>query len=535
VVPRTRRIALLAAALGALALPVAPAAAKPVVRTGEVLAIHGHTKHGRAVERSWALQAGSRTIALDLSGVRSHVRPGVRVRVAGEERASRLRVRTLRVLPGRPRARAAHLLDGAKRVAVILYDFAAGPARTPSRTPASVRSNVFDGAGSMRAYLEETTGGRVSVTGDVYGYYTINPAAGSRPTDGQCAWAAWRDEAKAAAQAAGVDLSGYDRILYLHARVSACSYAGLAPLSSAPLGMGTFIELNDDDSTRVTTHEWGHTYGLDHSSSYRCTSGGVAVAISTSCTQSEYGDPFDTMGSGSGRWFQAYERVAMGLLPATTGTQTVTTSGQYTIGALAFSGTPSRLLRIARGDGTIYGLEFRQPFGSAFEAWSSAAPVVNGVTIRILPANYSCCWNPLPRLIDTVPSTTTFTDAPLLVGRTFEDNLDASRTITIRTDAVGPDGATVTVDLHDGNPVPPAQQTPSAEPPATTPPPTSPPGTVTPPPTTEPPTVKPPTTKPPVKRPATKKKKAKLSRKQRAAIARKRARAAALARARRSR
>jgi hypothetical protein len=249
------------------------------------------------------------------------------------------------------------------------------------------------------------------------------------------------------------------------------------------------------------------------------------------------------MGSGSGRWYQAFERIEMGLLSASTGAQTITASGQYTVGALPFGGSTPRLLRIPRSDGTVYGLEFRQPFGSAFEAWSSSAPVVNGVTIRILPSSYTCCSNPLPRLIDTVPSTSTFTDAPLGAGRTFDDPLNAGHAITIRTDAVGATGATVTVDLHDGGAVPPPPAAPAtAEQPATgTTPPTTTPPTDTPPTDSgatvaPPPTVNPPTTTPPKKRAAkkpastTKKKpsakaKARLSRERRAALARAKSRA----------
>ena len=79
----------------------------------------------------------------------------------------------------------------------------------------------------------------------------------------------------------------------------------------------------------------------------------------------------------------------------------------------------------------------RQPFG--FDNFASTASVVNGVLINRAPATYS---SSRPELIDMVPSTTSFTDAALGVGKTFDDGK-----VRITVTSVSSTGASVTVDI----------------------------------------------------------------------------------------
>ena len=74
---------------------------------------------------------------------------------------------------------------------------------------------------------------------------------------------------------------------------------------------------------RVVAHELSHNFGTHHASSLTCTSGGQPVSISSTCTVSEYGDPFDVMGNAL-RQMSACHKEQIGALP-TTATQTVTT------------------------------------------------------------------------------------------------------------------------------------------------------------------------------------------------------------------
>lgn len=288
--------------------------------------------------------------------------------------------------------------------------------------------------------------------------------------------------ARQAALAGGVDVRLYDRVLYVSADAVACGFAGEAPISSSPLGKGTWIYLNDSLSTRVAAHEWGHTYGLMHAASTRCKSGSVNVAISSSCTDTEYGDPFDTMGMGSAPWFQGFNRVALGLLPLAGGETTASSAGRYVVGALAQSSTGVRMLRVPRPDGTYLGLELRKPYG-LFETWSSTAAIVTGVTVRILPGQFTCCSQPLTRLVDAHPSTTTFSDAPLARGESLTDPVSQA---TVSVVSVGSDSATVDVTFPGASEPDPAPATPPTTTTPVTPPPPTTTTPVTPSPTTTP-------------------------------------------------
>jgi hypothetical protein len=461
--------------------------AQALTRTGVLQVAHGH--EASSWRSTHEARLGGLRLALRAAGepgALAHRFGGRRIRVTGTlRRDGVLRVRALRLAgattTGRgPRARAAHALSGSKTAVVVLFDFTGGPAMT--RTPEQARTAFFTGATSLRAYLEEISGGNATLTGlagnadgDVVGPLTITPSAGRAPSDGVCEESHWMSLARQAALAGGVDVRQYDRVLYVSADAVPCSFAGEAPISSSPLGKGTWIYLNDALSTRVAAHEWGHTYGLMHAASTRCKSGGVNVAISSSCTDTEYGDPFDTMGMGSAPWFQGFNRVALGLLPLAGGDTTASSAGRFVVGALAQSSTGVRMLRVPRPDGTYLGLELRKPYG-LFETWPSTAAVVNGVTVRILPGHFTCCTQPLTRLIDAHPSTTTFTDAPLARGESLTDPVSQA---TVSVVSVDSDSATVDVTFPGSSEPGPGPSEPAPAPATPTTPGTPPPPTTT--------------------------------------------------------
>jgi hypothetical protein len=117
--------------------------------------------------------------------------------------------------------------------------------------------------------------------------------------------------------------------------------------------------------------------------------------------------------------------------------QTVTPTGYYSIAPAELTAQP-RLVRVQRGDGTYLYLEFRQPFG-AYDNFSATAAGVKGVSIRIAPDKPTRVQS---LLLDMTPSTTTFEDAPLAVGRSFTDPLSG---VTLTTTAVSSAGATVSI------------------------------------------------------------------------------------------
>ena len=107
----------------------------------------------------------------------------------------------------------------------------------------------------------------------------------------------------------------------------------------------------------MTAHELGHNYGLLHAHSWDC---GTSV-LGSSCSRSEYGDPFDTMGGGL-RQFSAYDKWSLAWLGA--GAYTSMSGGSAAV-ALSALEAPSgvRGLQLSTDAGRTYWVEWRQAIG----------------------------------------------------------------------------------------------------------------------------------------------------------------------------
>jgi hypothetical protein len=315
-------------------------------------------------------------------------------------------------------------VSGTRRVAVLLLNFTNTTAQP--WTPAAVRNVVFDGSTSVAAYYGDASYGQFGFTGDVFGWYTI-------PDDNAgCDYVGWGSKARAAAAAAGVDLSPYSQIVYAFPSASSCGWAGLAYLP----GRDSWI--NGAMTLRVVGHELGHSFGVHHASTLDCRSAGTRVPVGGTCSADEYGDPFTVMGSGSTYHHNNWHRAQLGWLPV----QTVTTSGTYTLAPAELS-NGTRLLRLARGDGTYLNLELRQPT-QPFETFSGSSAVANGVSVRVAPDLTSIVQS---RLLDATPGTASYVDSALAAGNSLVDPLTGVRISTV---SVTPAGASVSIQFGAG-------------------------------------------------------------------------------------
>ena len=292
--------------------------------------------------------------------------------------------------------------NGTRTVAVILFNFA-GDQRRPY-TAEQARRVIFDGEASVNTYLREASFGQTGITGDVFGWFTIPERAAD------CRFAQWGRAAQALAAFSGVDLSGYQHRVLVFPHLPDCEWTGMAELP------GSVSWINGELTVRTVAHELGHNLGVHHASGLRCAENGIPVAIGGDCSQEEYGDPFDIMGAGE-RHTSNWNKARLGWL-ADSNRVDVTANGTYALAAQEAITSEVQLLRVPRGDGLFYYIELRQPFGSFFDNFALADPAVRGVTVRLAP-DYSNAVQ--SQLIDTTPSTETFEDAPLTVGRTFAD------------------------------------------------------------------------------------------------------------------
>lgn len=357
----------------------------------------------------------------------------VTLRVSGELRGEELDVDTIEVaeieeLPVGTSTNAL-IAPSPRKVAVILANFTNNTAQPI--TVDAARQLVFGGTQSSNAYFKEISFGirslvgKVAATGDVFGWYTI--AASNTP----CNYSSWGTAARAAAQAAGVDLTGYDHVIHYFPSTSSCGWAGVGQVP------GRYTWINGSTSS-VIAHELGHNFGSHHSSSLSCTTNGTRVTLGTTCTLSEYGNPFDVMGRGY-RHTTVFNKGRMGFLEPEN-TRTVTADGTFTVAPLEQKSTGVQALRIPIDASRAYYVEFRQPFG--FDNFTSTSAVVNGVLINRAPIAYSTVAR--PELLDMVPSTTSFNDAALGVGKTFTDPVSGLR---VTLNSIASTGASVTVDV----------------------------------------------------------------------------------------
>ena len=324
-----------------------------------------------------------------------------------------------------------------KNIAVLLFNFQNNAVQP--YTPATAKAVTFTDTNGVNAFYQAVSfgkwaiQGKLNVDGDVYGWYTI-------PYDNTtCDTSTWASAARTAAAADGFNITGYTQVVYAFPNTGSCAWWGLGTIGGSPGSSW----VNGSYQTRVAGHELGHNFTMHHGNSYACTdSSGQHVAISATCISNEYGDPFDIMGSSTNHP-NNYHKGQLGVFDPVN-TQDITVSGTYTIAPLEWASGGAQVLRIPRdvtSGGSVlkyYYLEFRQPYG-VFDAFSSTAPVVNGVSIRLAPPYTTITQS---QLIDATPATSSFSDAALAVGQTFYDPIKG---ITATTRSVSATGAAVDI------------------------------------------------------------------------------------------
>ena len=320
-------------------------------------------------------------------------------------------------------AEASSLVAGEIKVLVFLVNFQNNPEQP--YTAAQVNDLMFNEANgaSVTRYYRESSYGQAWVTGDTVGWYTLPMDASTTACDQNSTIATL---ARNAATAAGINVSNYQKHMFIFPNMG-CSYSGRGLIGGRDSWIDGSLIL------RTTAHELGHTLGLYHSKAMNCSS-----VISGTCTTTEYGHNADIIGqTGVTGHFHPYQKERLGWLNTaqTPAIITANGAGTYTISGLSVQDNNPKALKILKSGSAYYYVEFRRPSG--FDSFvSSNSATMNGVLIT---QDSSDAEN---YMLDMVPSTTSWSDSALTVGRSFTD---PTTNMTLTVVSVSSNGATVDI------------------------------------------------------------------------------------------
>ncbi len=330
------------------------------------------------------------------------------------------------------------------RVALLLVNWTA-PSSTYGVTNA--RSDLIDSTTSVRAHFLESSYGKMGITGDAFGWYTIAAPNG-------CDYRAIRDRAIAAAQNAGVVLTNFDHVAIVFPRFSTCTWGGLGEQGS-PNRNARYTWYNGP-SKSVISHELGHNFGMYHARSYSC--GSSRIAEPSSCSFVEYGDVTDPMGRGGQAHFSAYQK-KMQSWYGKCNIVNAPSGGTFDIVPIEGASDSVQAVQVPMASGLCppgdspgmqgcqYVLEYRTQ--ASFDSRLNPGVYLHATSRAAAPApgtSGTTATNPF--LLDMTPTTPgNFADAALAVGATFSD----PNGIAIKVVSVSSSKATVQVTLPGGS------------------------------------------------------------------------------------
>jgi hypothetical protein len=257
-----------------------------------------------------------------------------------------LLVLSLAVVPSAQPAYDGHVI-GPQRILVALVTWGPQPFAR-----GDVQHVVFD---EVDAFYQSMSYGKVSLTG------TVTPWLHAFDVPVACNLPQVRADGLTALTAAGYNPSQYDRIVFVHPEQN-CPWSGVTQAAT--------VYLNGAVTTYLVAHELGHSFGLSHSNLTDCTRHG--------CGALEYGDPYDTMGVGTGD-FSAKAKYDLGWL---TNVTRPARNGTYVLAPIEHaSRLPHAFVVTTAND--QYWIEYRSRPGVSYDGRQTAGA---GVILRVSPS-----------------------------------------------------------------------------------------------------------------------------------------------------
>lgn len=304
---------------------------------------------------------------------------------------------------------------GEKKVIVAMGNFTND--RSQPFTKAEIESNLFLSPDSTNLFFQESSFGKVSLSGTVVDNWIELDIDNSNC---MFMWHDWSLKMDNKLLEQGIDVNTYDHKMYIYPKV----------IDGGPCNGGAVAMMNDKLSSyfgnitkSVFAHEIGHNFGLNHAKKLNC---GEKTIINDGCSVVEYGDFSDAMGSGNYKnvpyHFNAKYKNELGWI-SDQNVKTVIGNGTYTIDALETSSAAgTQLLKISKSDtDEFYLLDFRKKFG-----FDSQFPVpefpdkVTGTHLRLYKENLESSY------YNQIFSTYMLDATPDDNGQILEDNWDST-------------------------------------------------------------------------------------------------------------
>lgn len=376
-----------------------------------------YTDYAQAPRLGYEVDMDGKRFSVHFKAHEPRLQSGVSVRVSGLEVDGRLAVESgqtdLEVLnlggTGSGGSGTPPLSNtlGEQRTLVLLVNFQ-NQVEQPI-TQAAADARVFT---DTSEFMRENSYGQTWLSGDTRGWFTL-------PLNATCNGTDIANAANSAASASGVNLSAYDRFIYMFPRNTTCGWDGQGTVGGWP--SKTWI--NGNFNLQVVAHEVGHNFGLYHSHSIEA----GAEILSATPTIYEYGDTLDTMGNKNPGHFSVFHKNRLGWLGYGAASPVVETqgAGSFTVDAVEPAGSNPKALKVLRsvdavtGAKTWFTVEYRQDMG--FDSWLTGyANVLGGVVIHLVKEGDANSSN----LLDMTPASSLYydwNDPALTVGRTFTD------------------------------------------------------------------------------------------------------------------
>jgi hypothetical protein len=164
----------------------------------------------------------------------------------------------------------------------------------------AIQQQFHVGPKSVNAYYQENSYGKDSVGGKTFGPLNYNMAT--------CDTAGLAKNVKTTFASLG--FGGCQQWSFVMTpKATACAWSGLGQVGTSDKPASD-TWYNNTLGCTATVQEPGHNYGMQHSSSITCT-GAPFLDNPSTCTHSEYGDKFDTMGGGCrhmNAWQKLYQK-----------------------------------------------------------------------------------------------------------------------------------------------------------------------------------------------------------------------------------